>query len=248
MQTNLNLLKFKNLAGMENTSSGECRAGKYKVVFPNERAFYYEYRDIFEKGIYKFKTANKKPKIIDAGGYIGMATLYFKLLYPKAEIKVFEPDHFTFSFLKENIENNKIKNVTLYDFGLGKKDGIVSFYPDGGDGASSKIRNGEKKVNIKIKKLSDYISSPVDLLKINIEGAEYEVLQDIENKLKFVDQIILEYHCFYELPQTLGKILDILDRNSFKYAVSSPVGYIVGNPFNEGIKHKLFNLVYAKKI
>lgn len=248
MQTNLSLLKLKSLVGFEGRVSGECKLGNYRVIYPNERAFYYEYRDIFGKEIYKFKAVNKKPRIIDAGGYIGMATMYFKSLYPEAVIKVFEPDPFTFSFLKKNIRNNNIKNVSLYNVGLGKKEGTVSIYPDGGDGASVKVKNKNKMVNVRIKRLSDCISSRVDLLKMNIEGAEYEVLQDIENKLDFVDQIILEYHCFYDLPQTLGRILNILDRNSFRYAVSSPVGYVVGNPFDREVKHKLFNLIYAKKI
>jgi len=249
MQTNLSLLKLKTFTGLAKKIPGESQIGKFRVVYPSERAFYFEYRDIFEKEIYKFKALHEKPRIIDAGGYIGMATLYFKKLYPGTIIKVFEQDPFALSFLKRNIKNNNIKNVSIYNIGLGKNKERASLYLDDGDGASAKIKNEKEQVGIKIEKLSDYISSaPIDLLKMNIEGAEYEVLQDIESKLGSIDQIIMEYHCFYELPQTLGKILEILNRNSFRYAVSSSVGHLPGNPFVREVKPKLFNLIYAKKI
>ena len=48
--------------------------------------------ELFEHQIYKFKCDTETPYIIDCGANIGLSIIYFKLLFPKAEIIAFEPD------------------------------------------------------------------------------------------------------------------------------------------------------------
>ena len=111
-----------------------------------------------------------------------------------------------------------------------------------------KISNNKKVSKIRIVKLSSYINRPVDLLKMNIEGAEGEVFEEIEDKLHFVKEIIFEYHAFDNLPQNLGKILIILERNSFRYLITNAVGKGINIPFHLPKKYQYFNLIYAKQI
>ena len=40
----------------------------------------------------------------------------------------------------------------------------------------------------------DYLTEPVDFLKMNIEGVEWEVLADSEDLLRQVREIVIEYH------------------------------------------------------
>ena len=49
---------------------------------------------------------------------------------------------------------------------------------------------------VKVDKLSNYIKQKVDLLKIDIEGAEIDVLTDLfrSKKLNLVENMIIEYH------------------------------------------------------
>ncbi len=227
---------------------GICKFDAYSVEYVDPISLYYEYRDIFKKRIYHFQCKDKSPFVIDAGGYIGMSALYFKSIYPNANITVFEPDPNIFSVLSKNVEMNNLKGIFLVNAGLGKKNTFVDFYPDGADGGSMYKISDNKTAKIKIVKLSSYINQPVDLLKMNIEGAEGEVLEEVENKLHFVKEIILEYHAFDNLPQHLGKILTILDRNSFRYLITNAVGKGIDIPFHLPKKYQYFNLIYAKQV
>ena len=59
-------------------------------------------------------------------------------------------------------------------------------------------------------------------MKIDIEGAELEVLEEIEHKLHFVDKIFLEYHSFKNQKKKLHRILTLLDENGFDYYIDTP--------------------------
>ena len=65
--------------------------------------------------------------------------------------------------------------------------------------------------------LSQYINSPIDLLKLDIEGAETEVIKEIEPKLKYVKQIIMEFHAsIYNPENSFSQIMKILKKHGFK--------------------------------
>jgi adenylosuccinate synthase len=59
----------------------------------------------------------------------------------------------------------------------------------------------------------------VDLLKIDIEGAEYEVLKDCANSLSNVKNIFVEYHSWNSSTQKLSEILEVLEMNNFRYYI-----------------------------
>ena len=78
----------------------------------NIRGFNYQtilqlFREVFVRHEYYFKTTKRIPVIFDCGANIGMATFFFKWLYPQSEIHVFEPDKATFKLLKWNILKGK---------------------------------------------------------------------------------------------------------------------------------------------
>lgn len=98
--------------------------------------------------------------------------------------------------------------------------GEVNFYPDGADGGTiSYADKNIKAVKVPAVLLGDYIKKPVDFLKIDIEGAEYDVLDSIVNKLDMVKNIFIEYHSFVDQPQQFGEILDILKKSGFRYYI-----------------------------
>lgn len=59
------------------------------------------FEEIFYKNEYFIKLDNRPPIIFDCGANIGMATIYFKWLYPDSIIYAFEPDKQTFKILKK---------------------------------------------------------------------------------------------------------------------------------------------------
>lgn len=200
--------------------AGEVQLGNYKLRFDDLLSFYMEIKNIFWHKIYHFTPRASDPVIVDGGAHLGLATVYFKTIAPAARILCFEPDPDVNLVLRDNLARNNFNDVSVVEAGLSAENGTVTFEPDGADGGRI---SDERSAGITIKtvRLSDYIDGPVDFLKLNIEGAELDVLEDLERtgKLKFVNEIVLEYHGWPQGPQRLGALLSLLERNGFWYRV-----------------------------
>lgn len=194
--------------------------GPFTVRYTDAGALYMEYKDIFVRRIYQFDTAVPRPRIIDGGACIGMATLYFKSAYPDAEIIAFEPDAEISSVFQQNIDANALSDVQVINAGLAGDAGTHDFAPDGADGGRI-VKAGMGEDTIQTVRLSDYLDAPIDLLKLNIEGRELDVLREVESagRLANVRQVILEYHGWADGRQNLGPLLELLDRNGFRYVI-----------------------------
>jgi FkbM family methyltransferase len=184
-------------------------------------AFYNTYMEIFHNNIYEFNaTNNSKPIIIDCGANMGLSVLYFSKKHPTAEIIAFEPDESVLPFLERNIQSQKINNVKLYKKGVWNEETELKFYTDNGLGGrvEKQYENQSPKI-IKSVRLRDFLDTqyPIDMLKIDIEGAEYKVLQDCEGVLFNVDHIFIEYHSILDEEQHLEDILNIIKRQGFRY-------------------------------
>lgn len=223
----------------------------YAVFYNDPRSLFTEFRTIFRNKIYHFDSLAESPTIIDGGGHIGLAVLYFKHIYPKSKIMIFEPDPEALPLLKKNIEINDLKNITIYPLGLSGQEAEAYLENSGTDGA--KIGNSNLGNKIKVVKLSDYINSEIDFLKLNIEGAEFKVIKDLElnNKLKNINEMVIEWHSFAGQSQNLGELLTILERNNFKYLINHYdylINKVLRPPFSLKDKTQYYLLIYAKKI
>lgn len=199
------------------------------VNFYNYEEEMYVVGELFIEECYYFTAQKNDPFIIDCGGNIGLSTLYFKkYLYPQAKILVFEPDPCNFSVLQKNVELNKLTNVTICNKALSNKKGQSDFFVDRKGSTSAHLilkKNTHKVISLKDKisvecvLLSDYIDKPVDLLKLDVEGAEGLVLEDLEKngKMKLIKEMFIEFHS--RSPKTIGSILSILDANNFSYSI-----------------------------
>lgn len=189
-----------------------------KFYFHHGLAFYDTYREIFGKNIYEFKTNNPKPIILDCGANMGLSILFFSKKYPNAEIIAFEPDETVLPFLEKNIISQNIKNVELYKKAVWTSETNLRFYTDSGLGGRVEMEYGERiPTKVKTVRLKNFLHRSIDFLKIDIEGAEYEVLKDCEEFLFNVDKIFVEYHSIYNEEQHLDDILNILKKQGYRY-------------------------------
>jgi FkbM family methyltransferase len=201
-----------------------------RVLGSKVRAFHYRslailFEEIFLDEAYYFKTSARRPLIIDCGANIGLATLYFKTLYPAARVLAFEPDPGTFELLKENVRANRLEGVTEINKALYDAEGSTELHYDPAGSGSLLMSlygtlQGSRRVETVM--LSRYIDEPVDLLKMDIEGAEDAVLRDLsaQGKMALIRQLIVEYH--HQLPgkqDGLAEFLGILSRNGFSYEI-----------------------------
>jgi|TARA_R110002020_G_scaffold63136_3_gene168433 FkbM family methyltransferase len=203
-----------------------------EIDIPDSASFLFMYKEIFQENIYRFKSSNPCPYIIDGGANIGLASIYLKLLYPDSEIVAFEPDPTIFDMLKSNIEAFSLRGVELIEKGLWNEDTSITFNSEGADaGLIATLDETLTATNsINVTSLRPFLNRTVDFLKLDIEGAETKVLKDIENDLKNVERIFVEYHSFIGQPQTLNDIINILTKANFRIYMSIPGNNALKSP------------------
>lgn len=177
---------------------------------------YMQYKDEFLLRNYAFDASRAAPVVIDGGANIGMFTLATLRDHPDAKITAFEPDPSVRAMLQENLASNGARHVTVVDAALGASDGEMSFTPDGQSGGTL---GGEGAMRVRVVPLSRYLDIDVDFLKLNIEGAELDVIQEAATagRLRRVRAMVIEYHGWARAPQRLGALLQALDANGFRY-------------------------------
>jgi FkbM family methyltransferase len=194
-----------------------------QIVSYDSASFLSQYIEIFKRGIYNFNSDTKNPYILDCGANIGLSTIYLKQIFPRAEIISFEPDAVLFKLLTTNLKHFGLDDVTIINKGLWDKDDRIAFYGKGDD--AGRIITDEKANDkydyIEVTTLRPFLKRKVDLLKIDIEGAEYNVINDISDLLPNVEKIFVEYHSCVNKPQDLDKILGILKTADFRYYIES---------------------------
>jgi len=209
--------RFKRYVEVEN-----LRFLNYVFVVPDVPSFIWQFKEIFVDEIYKFKSNSYNPIIYDCGANVGVSVAYFKELYPNAIIKAFEADPYIGNILEKNLEKNGLyKNVEIIKKAVWINNDKLEFSKEGADGGSIYGDRNKTIVNaIRLKELIEK-EKKIDMLKIDIEGAEYEVLKDCSNVLNKVDNLFVEYHSWSKNPQRLSEILSILEKNNFRYYIES---------------------------
>lgn len=191
--------------------------------FTDAHSLLWEYDQIFGKQCYDFPCIYEDPRIIDCGANIGVAVRYWLSKFPKARILAFEPDPNLFSCLQKNTAAFPSEQVQVINAAVWKRDEKLEFCSTGVEtGHLSETQSGKQvgdtfKVNAI--RLSQYLDQPVQFLKIDIEGAETEVICEIANSLSHVRRLWLEYHSLLNSPQSLGVILRVLEEQGFRYHI-----------------------------
>jgi FkbM family methyltransferase len=194
---------------------------EFEVI--DNASFTFMYKEIFENKIYEFSNNNNQPYIIDGGANIGLSALFFKQRYPGAKVIAFEPEPSAYRALLNNIKAFDLSDVELVQKALWDCEGEISFHVEGADGShiTESLKQG-KTIWVSTTSLRPWLNQKVDFLKLDIEGAETTVLEDIKDYLHQIDRIFVEYHSFLGRPQTLKKIIGILTDAGFRLHINSP--------------------------
>ncbi len=186
------------------------------IYMPDALSFLGMREEIFQRAIYKFPAASSAPRILDCGANIGLSVIYFKRLYRQARITAFEPDPGILGYLHRNLASAGIDDVEVIPKGVWSSEGVLRFFSEGADGGRISVTETEANGEIPTVRLRDYLTEPVDFLKIDIEGAETEVLRDCADRLRSVRYLFVEHHSFAGRSQTLPEVLAILARAGFR--------------------------------
>ena len=159
-----------------------------------------------EYSLYQFR--NVKDKVfIDIGANIGVATVIMALLNPESVVYSFEPIKEVYDILCKNIEINNIKNVISVNCAISNKTDTVILHKFLGFSGASTICADQSTFNnhygstsettVICLSFDEFIEDRkidnIHLLKIDCEGAEYDILYDSKH-LKCIDNMVGEFH------------------------------------------------------
>lgn len=146
---------------------------------------------------YEFKTTLKPQFIIDAGSNIGLASLFFAGKYPEALIVAIEPEARNFQSLCRNTQN--YPNIKPINAGLWHESTTLEVTQSGGtSGFMVRETNASNPNSFKAISTDDILKKfekrVIDIFKIDIEGAEKEVLSENTSWLSNTKIMIIELH------------------------------------------------------
>ena len=162
------------------------------------------YKQIFIRQEYDFITKTPPRVVVDAGANIGLASIYFANKYPDAKIIAIEPEKSNYLVLKKNVEPyanitpvlaalwHRNEEISLVDPGLGKW-GFMTEENDPDESVQGEFCHRVKAVTVD-ELLDTYNLEKIDVLKIDIEGAEKEVFSNASSWIDKVESIIIELH------------------------------------------------------
>lgn len=193
---------------------------KYTITAVDCASFLAQYKEIFVDEQYRFEHLGGTPLIIDCGANIGMSCLYFKSLFPEGQVIALEADEGICEVLRTNLTKHGLVDVEVLNKAVWTDDQGVAFAADGADGGS--IFGGGRSHRIPSVRLRSILQehSEIDLLKIDIEGAEHAVLMDSSEELRKVRHLFFEYHSWASDEQRLDDLLRLLREKHFRYHIT----------------------------
>lgn len=187
-----------------------------EVYYVDLHSFYHQSMQIFAHNLYDFTSSVSDPLILDCGAHIGMASLYFASRYPTAKIIAYEADPHIADALKKNMNAFGLGNVTVEAKAVWITDTGVHFSIENDDSGFVK----EQGTLLPSVRLRDIIAANrVELLKMDVEGAEFALIPDAAEVLVNVQKLIIEVHQLRDEGR-LGELLTTLEVAGFRYVLS----------------------------
>ncbi len=154
-------------------------------------------RDVFVEEEYWLPSDEPVRTIVDLGSHVGISVLWFRAQYPDAEIVAVEPHPETFRRLQANVGH--LPRVHLVQAAVGSTDGPRALFASDESWAASLLPQPAlvHAEQVTCRRLDGVLMEldleSIDVLKVDIEGAEHEVLSSFAG-LGRVRTLVCEYH------------------------------------------------------
>jgi FkbM family methyltransferase len=195
--------------------------GDMQVYATSKLEARYIYDEVFRNDCYGVTDLPDPPFVVDVGANIGLFALFVKGRYPAAEILAFEPMPQSAALFRRNLALHELQAVVLHEVALGQVPETAvpfTFYPriPGNSTRHPEVKVAAKAalgetmpaklverlyqsqtVTVNVERLSAFLPAGrrIDLLKIDVEGAELDVLLGIDEvHWPLVGRVVVEVH------------------------------------------------------
>jgi FkbM family methyltransferase len=146
--------------------------------------------EVFLKNFYEVSCPRARV-VLDLGGHAGFTTLYFARRFPEARIVVMEPDHYRANQIRKHLRvNHLLPRVDVLEAAASTRNGKARL---SAMGSSSYVGTEGEEVQL-VDVFSLLPSDRIDILKMDIEGGEYEILGDPRFEKLAPPVIAMEWH------------------------------------------------------
>lgn len=208
-------LRLSALPSRTATSTALCGT---PVRVNDGRVFSSMVRVVFGDDSLRFTCDRSNPFIIDVGANVGVTVFYWKHLFPDSRVMAIEADPNICALLRENVK--PLSNVEVLHGAAWTEEGDLDFALEGSVGGHIGVLSGKtdriSTVRVPCIRLRDLLVERVEFLKMDIEGAELDVLEDCKDRLHLLERIFVEYHSFIDAPQRLSRFLNIFEECGFR--------------------------------
>ena len=162
--------------------------------------------EVFLLGIYNLRPDDTVCRVIDLGANLGYSCLFWCWTYPRATVIAFEPHPLHCELLESNLKRNQYQDrVKLIRAGAAPVAGTAVLSDDGVGSSIARQSPSQSSIRVEMVDVFGAIDpGPIDILKMDIEGAEYSIMQDprFDELASRIRYFIMEWHV-YE-PSHLG--------------------------------------------
>jgi len=228
-KVNINWFSNKYLKHLPANQLHSHKLFNHPTLFYDGHEYLHGIKEIFIEQVYK-QNFPEDAIVIDCGANIGLSVIYVKHHCPSAKIIAFEPDNKNFELLNKNIQSHNLTNVELRKEAVWVEDTMISFKEEGTMGSKIEQSNDPGNLLVKAVRLKNLLQTKIDFLKLDIEGAEYQVLADIKDDLKNVNNLFVEYHGLFNQSGELIEIFNMLRDAGFNFYIKEATS-VYDHPF-----------------
>ena len=159
--------------------------------------------------------------VIDIGAHIGLFSLFASQYCKNGKIFSYEPIKENFELFLENIDLNQLQNIHAFNSAVSKTDGKVRIFYNEDEAGHSIFGDNEEGVSVNSVSLQkifdDNEIAHCNFLKIDCEGAEYEIIDTLPDEyFDKIDKIVIEYHFADSKPELSKKLISRLKKMKFE--------------------------------
>lgn len=195
------------------------------------------YDELFRQHLYESpKPLPARPRIVDAGGHLGLASIYFLSRYPDCELTAIEPNPWLVSLLRVNLAPWTARAHVL-EAALSVRAGHADFHfsADNALNVTGGLENREpperevSSVRVTCLDASELLAEPVDLMKLDVEGHEFQLLWLPVFRPDHVRNLVIEFHDLDRRREDFAELMHEL-REARGYRVANASGIELPSP------------------